>query len=172
MLLFGAVGPLIAARFGPVRAALIGAALAGLYVVFVQLVFNAGVIIGLIYPLASLILGVIGALGVALVLDAFERERVRDIFSRFVPEAVVDDVLKNVDDDLRLGGERRVVTVLFSDIRGFTTFSESRPPEEVIEVLNRYLTTMTDIILAQRWNARVVHGRRHHGGVRRADRHG
>ena len=147
VLLFGAVGPLIAARFGPVRAALIGAALAGLYVVFVQLVFNAGVIIGLIYPLASLILGVIGALGVALVLDAFERERVRDIFSRFVPEAVVDDVLKNVDDDLRLGGERRVVTVLFSDIRGFTTFSESRPPEEVIEVLNRYLTTMTDIIL-------------------------
>ena len=57
-------------------------------------------------------------------IGAFERERVRDMFSRFVPEAVVDDVLKNVDDDLRLGGERRVVTVLFSDIRGFTTFSE------------------------------------------------
>ena len=46
----------------------------------------------------------IGALAVALVLDAFERERVRDVFSRFVPEAVVDDVLKHVDEDLRLGG--------------------------------------------------------------------
>ncbi len=147
ILLFGAVGPLIAMRFGPLRAAFIGVALAGLYVAFVQLVFNSGLIVDFIYPEASLALGVVGALGVALVLDAFERERVRDIFSRFVPEPVVDEVLKNVDEDLRLGGELQVVTVLFSDIRGFTTFSETREPDEVIEVLNRYLTSMTDVIL-------------------------
>ena len=147
ILLFGAVGPLIAMRFGPLRAAFIGLALAGLYVAFVQLVFNNGLIVGFLYPEASLALGIVGALGVALVLNAFERERVRDIFSRFVPEPVVDEVLKNVDEDLRLGGELQVVTVLFSDIRGFTTFSETREPDEVIEVLNRYLTSMTDVIL-------------------------
>jgi adenylate cyclase len=147
ILLFGAVGPLIAMRFGPLRAAFIGLALAGLYVAFVQLVFNSGLIVGFLYPEASLALGIVGALGVALVLNAFERERVRDIFSRFVPEPVVDEVLKNVDEDLRLGGELQVVTVLFSDIRGFTTFSETREPGEVIEVLNRYLTSMTDVIL-------------------------
>jgi adenylate cyclase len=147
VLLFGAVGPLIAARFGPVRAALIGLALAALYVALVQLLFNSGLIVGLLYPLMSLALGVVGALGAALVLHAFERERVRDIFSRFVPEPVVDEVLKNVDEDLRLGGELQVVTVLFSDIRGFTTFSEAREPDEVIEILNRYLTSMTDVIL-------------------------
>jgi adenylate cyclase len=147
VLLFGAIGPLIAIRFGPLRAALIGLALAGLYFAFVQIVFNSGAIVGFLYPEASLALGVVGALGVALVLDAFERERVRDIFSRFVPEPVVDEVLENVDEDLRLGGELAVVTVLFSDVRGFTSFSESREPDEVIEVLNRYLTTMTDVIL-------------------------
>ncbi len=147
ILLFGAVGPLIAMRFGPVRAAFIGLALAALYAALVQLAFNGGVIVGFLYPEASLALGVVGALGVALVLNAFERERVRDIFSRFVPEPVVDEVLKNVDEDLRLGGELQVVTVLFSDIRGFTTFSETREPDEVIEVLNRYLTSMTDVIL-------------------------
>jgi adenylate cyclase len=147
ILLFGAVGPLIAARFGPVRAAFIGLGLAALYAVLVQLMFNSGVIVGFLYPEASLALGVVGALGAALVLHAFERERVRDIFSRFVPEPVVDDVLKNVDEDLRLGGELQVVTVLFSDIRGFTTFSETREPDEVIEILNRYLTSMTDVIL-------------------------
>jgi adenylate cyclase len=147
VLLLGVVGPLIAARFGPVRAALIGLALAVLYAALVQLLFNNGLIVGFLYPEASLALGVVGALAAALVLHAFERERVRDIFSRFVPEPVVDDVLKNVDEDLRLGGELQVVTVLFSDIRGFTTFSETREPDEVIEILNRYLTSMTDVIL-------------------------
>jgi adenylate cyclase len=148
ILLFGLIGPLIAMRFGPVRAALIGLALAILYAVFVQVMFDAGVIVGFLYPLASLALGVVGALAVALVVNAFERQRVRDLFSRFVPEPVVDDVLRNVDEDLRLGGQRELVTVLFSDVRGFTTFSENREPEDVIEVLNHYLTTMTDVILA------------------------
>jgi adenylate cyclase len=147
ILLFGAVGPLIAIRFGPVRAALIGLGVAVLYAVLVQLAFNSGLIVAFLYPEASLAIGVVNALAVALVLNAFERERVRDLFSRFVPEPVVDDVLRNVDEDLRLGGQRELVTVLFSDIRGFTAFSETREPEDVIEVLNRYLTTMTDVIL-------------------------
>jgi adenylate cyclase len=118
------------------------------FTVGVQVAFNSGLIVSFLYPLASLIVGLVGALAVGLIVGAFERERVRDVFSRFVPEPVVEEVLKNVDQDLRLGGELCVVTVLFSDVRGFTTFSESRPPERVIEVLNRYLTTMTDVILA------------------------
>jgi adenylate cyclase len=63
-----------------------------------------------------------------------------------VPEAVVDDVLARADDGLRLGGERRVVTVMFSDIRGFTAYSERHTPEEVLDVLNEYLTIMSDVI--------------------------
>ena len=78
---------------------------------------------------------------------AFERERVRDLFSRFVPESVVREVLSKIDDDLRLGGERREATVLFSDLRGFTRFADSRTPDEVIDALNRYLTEMSDAIL-------------------------
>ena len=148
IVLFGVVGPMLAIRFGPVRAALIGAVMALLYAVFVQILFNWGTIVSFLYPETSLAVGVVGALAIGLVVNAFERERVRDLFSRFVPEPVVDEVLKDVDEDLRLGGERRVVTVLFSDIRGFTTFSEARRPEDVIAILNRYLTTMTDVILA------------------------
>ena len=82
------------------------------------------------------------------VLEAFERERVRDMFARFVPEQVVDEVLARTDGDLRLGGVRMEATVLFTDLRGFTTFSERLPAEEVIEVLNRYLGEMSDAILA------------------------
>jgi adenylate cyclase len=147
IVLFGLVGPGAAVAGGPVRAAIYGVLMAAVFAVAVQLAFNSGAIVSFLYPMASLVTGVVGALAVGLVLGAFERERVRDMFSRFVPEPVVDEVLKNVDQDLRLGGELCVVTVLFSDIRGFTTFSEGRPPERVIEVLNRYLTTMTDVIL-------------------------
>ena len=147
IVLLGLIGPGIALALGPPRAAICGALLAALYAVAVQLAFNSGLIVSFLYPLASLVVGVVGALAISLVLDAFERERVRDVFSRFVPEPVVDEVLKNVDKDLRLGGERELVTVLFSDVRGFTGFSETRSPEIVIEVLNRYLTSMTDVIL-------------------------
>jgi adenylate cyclase len=147
IVLLGLIGPAAALRFGPVRAAIVGLIAAGLYLVAVQLAFNSGWIVNLLYPESSLVLGVVGALAVALVLGAFERERIRDLFSRFVPESVVDEVLAKTGDDLRLGGERREVTVLFSDVRGFTTFSETRPPEVVINVLNRYLTDMTDVIM-------------------------
>jgi class 3 adenylate cyclase len=73
--------------------------------------------------------------------------RVRDVFARFVPEAVVDEVLEHADEDLRLGGQRRTATVMFCDLREFTTFAEGRPPELVIAVLNRYFTAMGDVIL-------------------------
>jgi len=147
IVLLGLIGPATALRFGPIRAAIVGVLAVGLYLVAVQLAFNSGHIVNLLYPEASLVLGIVGALAITLVLDAFERERVRDLFSRFVPEAVVDEVLAKTGEDLRLGGEQREVTVMFSDVRGFTTFSETRPPEVVIDVLNRYLTDMTEVIL-------------------------
>jgi class 3 adenylate cyclase len=83
-------------------------------------------------------------------LQELEQERVRGIFSRFVPEHVVEDVLKRADADLRLGGSRDVGTVMFTDIRGFTAFSESTRPQRVIELLNEYFGEMIDAIFAHR----------------------
>ncbi|RSS83579.1 adenylate/guanylate cyclase domain-containing protein [Streptomyces sp. WAC06614] len=80
-------------------------------------------------------------------LKDLEHRRVRDRFARFVPEPVVDEMLADLDAGLRLGGERRFVTVMFSDLRGFTSWAETRPPDLVIEVLNRYLGAMSDVIL-------------------------
>src|SRR5688572_1621249 len=80
-------------------------------------------------------------------LHDVERARVRDVFSRFLPEHVVDDVLERTDEDLRLGGVRSVGTVVFTDLRGFTAFSEVRPPELVIEALNKYFDETSDSIL-------------------------
>jgi adenylate cyclase len=80
-------------------------------------------------------------------VTAFEKERVRDVFSRFVPETVVDQVLATADDDLRLGGREVVGTVMFSDLRGFTSSAEFMPAEKVIHVLNHYLHEMSEAIL-------------------------
>jgi adenylate cyclase len=80
-------------------------------------------------------------------LDDLERERVRDVFSRFVPEHVVDEVLTRTDDDLRLSGVTLDGTVMFNDLRDFTPFAESLPADTVIEVLNRYVSDMSDAIL-------------------------
>jgi adenylate cyclase len=80
-------------------------------------------------------------------LHRLERDRVRDVFARFLPETVVDDALKKSGDDLRLGGERLVGTVMFTDLRGFTSFAEARPAERVIDVLNRYLGDMGGAVL-------------------------
>jgi adenylate cyclase len=63
-----------------------------------------------------------------------------------VPEHVVEDVLERTDDDLRLGGSRDLGTVMFTDLRGFTGFSEAIAPQRVIELLNEYFGEMTDAI--------------------------
>jgi adenylate cyclase len=146
IVVLGLLGAITTLRLGPLRAALVGVLSAAVFCVVAQLVFDGGLIVSMLYPLAALGLGFVGALGVAATVGAFERERVRDLFARFVPEAVVDDVLARADDGLRLGGERKIVTVMFSDVRGFTTYSEQHTPEEVIEVLNEYLTIMSDVI--------------------------
>jgi adenylate cyclase len=83
-------------------------------------------------------------------LHELEREQVRGVFSRFVPEHVVDDVLERANEDLRLGGRREVGTVMLTDIRGFTAFTESTPPQLVIDVLNEYFGEMIDAIFEHR----------------------
>lgn len=71
--------------------------------------------------------------------------RIRGMFSSYVTERVVNELIKN-PGLAKLGGERREVTILFSDVRGFTTFSEKHSPEQVVHILNEYLGEMTDII--------------------------
>jgi adenylate cyclase len=82
-------------------------------------------------------------------LHELERERLRGVFARFVPEHVVDQVLERTDDDLRLGGTRDLGTVMFTDLRGFTSFSETTAPHRVIDLLNEYFSEMIDAIFEQ-----------------------
>ena len=75
------------------------------------------------------------------------RRRLRSAFGQYVSPQVMDQVLRT---GASLGGEVRRVTVLLSDLRGFTTISEHLPPETVSEMMNEYFTAMVDVILAHR----------------------
>ena len=142
IILLGLVAPLASIKLRLWGIAV--AVLAGLvYAVVVQIAFNSGVILSFTYPLGALILSSVGALAVHYVTEAFERARVRENFARFVPESVVGDVLDQADG-ARLGGVGRYATVMFSDLRGFTSFAEQLEPDQVIRILNRYLTAMVD----------------------------
>jgi adenylate cyclase len=145
IVLFACVTPLAALR---VRRFvwLLGAGALVALLVAVQLAFNHGVVVAFVYAFAAGVLALLATAAINGLTVAFEREQARDAFARFVPETVVDQVLADADG-VRLGGVRRAATVLFSDLRGFTSFSETLEPEQVIEALNRYLTAMSEAIL-------------------------
>ncbi|HEY8303246.1 MAG TPA: adenylate/guanylate cyclase domain-containing protein [Solirubrobacteraceae bacterium] len=148
IVLLGALTPLSSLRVRPWRALADAVAAAVAFTVAVQLAFNSGLIVSFVYPLLALAIGTVGTLAILYMTEAIERARTHDLFSRFVPADVVDQVLASTDENLRLGGVERDCTVLFSDLRGFTSFSETQTPEKVIEVVNYYLNEMTEAILA------------------------
>jgi adenylate cyclase len=73
-----------------------------------------------------------------------DKRRIKNMFGTYVSPKVVEQILENPPE---LGGVDKELTVFFSDIRGFTTLSESMTPQELVLILNKYLTAMTDIIL-------------------------
>ncbi|HEV2761759.1 MAG TPA: adenylate/guanylate cyclase domain-containing protein, partial [Pyrinomonadaceae bacterium] len=78
--------------------------------------------------------------------ERLAREEVaRANYQRFLPEYVVKQLLEN-PDSFKLGGASQTITVLFADIRGFTRLSEHAPPEQVVQLLNKYFSAMTEII--------------------------
>jgi adenylate cyclase len=147
ILLLALVPPLASLRLPPLRSFSISVVAGVAFAAAVQFAFEHGRVVLFVYPVLALSLSAVGSVALNAVLAAFERERVRDLFARFVPEQVVNEVLAQTGGRLRLGGRQRVCTVMFTDLRGFTTFSETRSPESVIEILNHYFGEMTQAIL-------------------------
>jgi adenylate cyclase len=101
---------------------------------------------GVVWPLLAAAL--VGAVGLALAYagEAVQRVRLRRTFSHYVGAEVLEQLLAD-PHLLDLGGARRELTVLFSDIREFTALSERLTPEELVGLLNLYLTPMTEAVL-------------------------
>ncbi len=148
IVLAGVLTPLAAIRLPGLRWLAVPMVVGALVAVVGQLTFSTqGRILPLVPALLGLGVGTSGSFAVAYATDLRDRRRLRALFARFVPEAVVDQVASQAGEDLRLGGVRREGTVLFCDLRGFTSLAERLEPEAVIALLNAYLTEMSDAIL-------------------------
>ena len=108
-----------------------------------------GIWINITYPILNIFFVFISVTVYNYVAEERYAKRIRAMFSSYVTERIVNELIKN-PDMAKLGGERREITVLFSDVMGFTSFSEKHAPEDVVAILNEYLGEMTDIVL--RWD--------------------
>lgn len=114
--------------------------------VLVRVLYLCGVIVPVIFLPVVFVLIYLVRMIQGYLTEVRRRRRVVNVFKQYVAPQVVDKISKDKDFELVLGGENRHIAVLFVDIRGFTTMSESLQPEEVVEILNEYLSLTTKSI--------------------------
>ncbi|MBE9032609.1 adenylate/guanylate cyclase domain-containing protein [filamentous cyanobacterium LEGE 11480] len=96
-------------------------------------------------PLLPPLLTYFGGVGVVLAHTAYRAAAIRQTFGRYLSDEVVNQLLESPTGS-QMGGERREVTMLISDLRGFSAIAEQYAPEQVMQLLNHYLSVMTDVI--------------------------
>jgi adenylate cyclase len=143
--ILGAVGTTVVMLPSPLAAAIaaVGALLG--YFTIAALAFDGGTVLDLIYPPAALLLAFAVTLAYRVRFVESEERLVREAMTRYLSPAVSRWVLED-PRRLTLGGELREMTVLFNDMRGFTTLAHTLPPETVVRLLNRYRGVMGAII--------------------------
>ena len=146
--LMALLAALAVAAWRPVAAGLAALAMLAVYLTAAAALFETGAVLDLVYPPAALLLAFAAALSYRVVFEEGEQRRLRAAMGRYLSPSVSQWVLAD-PGRLRLGGDLREMTVLFSDIRHFTTLAHALPPETLVALLNDYRTAMTEIVLAQ-----------------------
>jgi len=133
-------------RIRALPGALVAGVLFGAFILAARFLFQSkGVWVNMTHPLLNLVVIYLGITGYKYMTEEREKKKVRGAFQYYLSPAVVEQVLEN-PERLQLGGEKKELTVLFSDIRGFTSISERMSPEGLVKFMNEYLTRMTDIV--------------------------
>jgi adenylate cyclase len=105
--------------------------------------------LGVVVPFVSVTLTFLSLSAINFFSTAREKSFLRSAFSRYLAPQVIDEIISD-PSKLNLGGEKRQMTVIFTDIRGFSTISEQMDPADLVNLLNQYLTTMSNIVMENR----------------------
>ncbi len=140
-LLVGLLGVYLGFWWAMLAAAAIGVCDAGV----AALSFRSGIWLACVPTVAGLIVAQFTSVAYKYFVEDKAKRQVKALFSRYVSPEVVKELIED-PSKARLGGQRRQMSVLFSDIRGFTTFSEAGKPEDVIRQLNEYFSRMVELL--------------------------
>jgi len=141
-LLIGIVVPRVKAVQGMVLSLLVLIA----FILINALIFSRyNLWLNIIYPALTMIMIYLGITVYRYITEEREKKKIRGAFQYYLTASVINEMLKD-PSKLKLGGDKKDLTVLFSDIRGFTTISEKLTPEDLVRLLNEYLTAMTNLV--------------------------
>ncbi len=111
-----------------------------------QIFFDRGLFVSPLYPMLTLFTAGLTIIGIRFWHEERQKKRIHNTFQHYVSPEIVNRILESGKGQAALAGERRELSILFSDIRGFTSMSEQLSPEQVVTLLNRYFTPMTLLV--------------------------
>ena len=134
-------------RLSPARSVVVGTAIVAFVAVCLLLVFRqTGVYFETVSPVGTAFFTFIGLTAIKFLRAEREKGTVRSAFSHYLSTEVISDLLAN-PDKLKLGGEKKQLSAMFSDVKGFSSISEVLDPTDLVRLLNEYLTEMSNIIM-------------------------
>jgi len=146
ILIFGVGVAIFLPKMGATRSVFYSALGLLLFTAFnVWIFLQLGWVLSYVYPGLALAATSGSLISYKYLTEEREKKRTKQVFSHYLDQAVIDQVVDQ-PEKLQLGGEKHNLTVLFSDIRGFSSFSEKMTPQELVGFLNTYFNAMTDII--------------------------
>ncbi|HYA14664.1 MAG TPA: adenylate/guanylate cyclase domain-containing protein [Syntrophales bacterium] len=146
IILFGLIVGIVIPRVNAVQGVVLSLLIVTAFIVINAFIFSHfNVWLNVIYPVLTMITIYLGITIYRYITEEREKKKIRSAFQYYLTASVINEMLKD-PSKLKLGGDKKDLTVLFSDIRGFTTISEKMTPEELVHLLNEYLTAMTNVV--------------------------
>ncbi|HUH65788.1 MAG TPA: adenylate/guanylate cyclase domain-containing protein, partial [Syntrophales bacterium] len=144
IIVFGLIIGIVVPRVSAVRGMFLALAVVAAFVIVNAFIFSRyNLWLNVVYPVFTMVLIYLAITVYRYITEEREKKKIRGAFQYYLTASVINEMLKD-PTKLKLGGDKKDLTVLFSDIRGFTTISESLTPEDLVRLLNEYLTAMTN----------------------------
>ncbi len=146
IIIFGLIVGIVIPRINAVQGVVLSLLMVAAFVVINTITLSHfNIWLNVIYPVLTMITIYLGISVYRYITEEREKKKIRNAFQYYLTGSVINEMLKD-PSKLKLGGDKKDLTVLFSDIRGFTTVSEKMSPEELVHLLNEYLTAMTNMV--------------------------